>query len=120
MKLLSFTAPHLPVLGSLSNVQCASPPSNLKGWRVSIRGAALFLLSPPGWSPGAQFVTFDPSGPRRTFGPLPMAQCICHWDGDNIEACAKYDGEPMGVPAAVLSDEELERATAPKGKAVAR
>jgi len=122
MKLLSITLPHMPLFGSPSNVNCDAPPANLKGFSIRVRGRAVFLVSPPGWTNEKRLPSqHDPKGPRRMFGPFEAgAECIMQWDSDDIDAAAKYDGEPMGMPVEVLSDEEMERATAPRGKAVGR
>jgi hypothetical protein len=113
MKLLSFTCPSLPMLGSLSNVVCAAPPNNLKGWRVVIRGPSVFLVSPPGWIPGEPMVRYDPKGDTHAF-EVPRALCTFRWSSVDFDAVAKHEAPPMGMPAEVLSDEELERATAPR------
>jgi len=116
MKLVSIKLPDLPILRSQSHFNCATPPEILRGWSVKVRGRAVFLVSPPGWLPGQPAAIRPRNGERRTFGPLEAdgEKCVLQWEGDDIEACAKYDGEPMGVVVEVVSDEEMERATAPK------
>lgn len=119
MKLVSIKLPDLPILRSQSHFNCDAPPEILRGWSVKVRGRAVFLVSPPGWLPG-QPAAIRKHGERRIFGPLEAGtDCVLQWEGDDVDACVKYDGEPMGV-AVQISDEELERATAPKSKAVAR
>lgn len=116
MKLLSIKLPDLPLFGSPSHFYCDSPPGNLRGFSIRVRGRAVFLIAPPGWTPEARLPSQrDPKGPRRMFGPFEAGkECVMQWDSDDIDGAAKYDGEPMGVPAEVLSDEEMERATAPR------
>jgi hypothetical protein len=117
MKLHSIHLPMLPILGQLGNVVCDKPPNAMIGWSVRVRGAAVFLVSPPGWEPGLAAAHRKADGPRRTYGPIKDA--ICQWEGeDAVDQLVKYDSEAMGAKAApVLSDEELERATAPKAAA---
>ena len=112
MKLLSIKLPDLPILGSQSHFYCDKPNAPLKGWSVHVRGPVVFLVSPPGWMPGEPSARFDPKGPRRMVGPL--RDCVLFWEGGDVDAAQKYDGEPMGMPVEVLSDEEMERATAPR------
>lgn len=118
MKLISLKLPDLPYLGSTGLTQCDRPNANLLGWSVRVRGLAVFLVSPPGWAPGVPLPNRKPDGPRRQFGPL--SGVVLEWEGDDApESMQKYDSLPMMPPAPAISDEELERATAPK-KAVAR
>jgi hypothetical protein len=116
MKLLSLKLPDLPLLGSPSHFYTNAPPNNLRGWSVKVRGRAVFLVSPPGWEPGKPLANLDPKGARRTVGPLEAGkECVLFWEGGDVDAVAKYDGDPMGAPLEpVLSDEEIERATAPR------
>lgn len=115
MKLLSVKLPDLPHFGSTGLTVCDNPPALLKGFAVCVRGRAVFLVSPAGWEPGVPITSRKANGPKRTFGPLDG--CILHWEGADVDGVAKYDGQPMGVPVEVLSDEDLERATAPKAVA---
>ena len=110
MKLLSLQLPDHPVLRSLSHFYCANPPPILKGFTVKVRGKAVFLVSPRGWERDLTEHQRKPDGPRRTFGPIDGVHL--QWEGDDVDAVLKYDSPPMGVPE--LSDEELERVTAPK------
>lgn len=116
MKLVSILLPSLPWMGSTGHVMCEKPPAALVGWSVRVRGLATFLVSPPGWKSGLPITQRKADGPRFQFGPL--AGVVLGWEGDDPpEAMQKYDSEPMGQSAAPeISDEELERATAPKVK----
>lgn len=120
MKLVSIKLPDLPILRSQSHFNCGTPPELLRGFSVRVRGRAVFLVSPPGWLPGQPDAIRPPTGPRRTFGPLEAgADCVLQWEGDDVDACVKYDGEPMGWTAEQIA-EELERATAPVKAAAKR
>lgn len=116
MKLISINIEaNLPVLGSLGNQSCDNPGNRVRGWRICVRGPAVFLVSPPGWSPTPQ------AGERPTTGPItvvevPRIHCIMRWEGvDAIDGAQKYDGQPMWTDAERKQQEqaELERATAP-------
>ena len=98
IKLNSITLPSLPILGSLGNVVCSDPGHKVRGWRVQVRGPAVFLVSPQGWVAGVPLATLKP-GPRRVY-ELPRAACVMQWDTDDVDAIDKlqrFDGPPMGV-----------------------
>lgn len=119
MKLLSIKLPDLPILRSLSHFFCATPPATLKGFIVKVRGRAVYLVSPPGWQAGLSEHQRDPKGPRQMIGPLEAGKdCVLGWEGDDPDGTLKYDSEPMGL--AQMTDEELERATAPKAAGAKR
>ncbi len=115
MKLHSLKLPDLPYLGSLSHV-IAAAESKLTGWVVKVRADAVFLESPPGWMPALSVHQRDPKGPKFLIGPL--NGCVLLWTGDgDVDALRSIDSEPLGPKVVVqMSDDELERVTAPKGK----
>ncbi len=117
MKLVSLKLPDLPYLGSMSHFALARPDARMIGWSVKVRGLATFLVSPPGWEPGLPLPNRKADGPRRVFGPLEGVVLV--WEGDGaVDALKSYDSEPMGaVEVPALSEDEMERVTAPKTKA---
>lgn len=121
MKLVSIQFPSLPMFGNLGHVRVDAPPHQVRQWIVAIRGPAVFLVSPPGWTTVNQPIASLPvTGPRRIF-EVARALCVEQWEGsvEEVDAVTKYTSEPMDVPK-VISDEELERATAPKQKVAGR
>jgi hypothetical protein len=112
-KLVSLTVPSLPILGSLGNIVCADPNFKVRGFRVAIRGPAVFLVSPPGWVVGHPLASFDAKGPRRVI-EVPRSECVLQFECDDLESIDKlqrFDAPPMGV---VEDVEDLEALTAPK------
>lgn len=120
MRLIAIQLPSLPAgLGSPGNVRVDDPPHVLRGWKISVRGAAVFLISPAGWrKPGDVLVNLDPKGERRVF-EIPRSDCVLQWEGDGaVDGLTKYDSESMDRPKVVaIDDAELEAMTAPKAKA---
>lgn len=123
MRLISIQFPALPMFGNLGHVTIEDPSSKfeVRGFVVAIRGPAVFLVSPPGWTYRNQPIALLGSGPRRFF-EVARADCIEQWEGllEDVDAVTKYTSGPIGTVAEVLSEEELERATAPKQKAAGR
>jgi len=119
MRLIAIQLPSLPAgLGSPGNVRVDDPPHVLRGWKVRVRGPAVFLVSPAGWKkPGDVLVTLDAKGPRRVF-EVARGECCLQWEGDGeVDGLTKYDSEPMDRPKVVaIDDAELEAMTAPKAK----
>lgn len=119
IKLIAFQPPSLPSgLGSLGNVVCDKPPNQVRGWRVLIRGPAVYLVSPHGWSAGKPFAHFVEAEPRQVF-EVARADCKFQFamSGDDlaeIDKLQRYDSDPMGVVAPEIDLDELERQTAPK------
>lgn len=117
MKLISIKIEaNLPFgLGSLGNIVCDAPEHKLKGWKVDVRGPAVFLVSPPGWSPTPQPGERPTSGPVTVF-EIPRIQCVMRWEGaDSMDNAQKHATPPMYSPAdrAAMEAAELDRATAP-------
>ncbi len=111
--------PNLPDgLGSLGNVVCDRPPPQLHGWRIMLRGPAVFLVSPPGWMPGLSPNAREKDGPSTVY-EIPRISCVARWEGiEGIESVQKHDTPPMWTAEkraemAAAEAAELERATAP-------
>ncbi len=106
MKLVSITfesAPRIPGIrpGDMSTIKCAQPEGAMRGWRVAIRGASVFFISPAGWEQGKTFMQWDPKK-APTIHEVPRASCFFQWDGfpDEIDALmksGKHDSEPFGA-----------------------
>jgi hypothetical protein len=105
-------------LGSLGNIRCEAPDHKMRGWRVSVRGPAVFLISPPGWAADVPPPRRDPKGPSQVF-EIARAACVLRWEGELgiVDNMQKYDGPPMHT--LLEQAEMLERATAPQVPAVA-
>jgi hypothetical protein len=97
------TAPRIPGVrqSDLSQIRLTQPPEQLKGWRVSIRGATVFFISPPNWkAPGR------PEVGKSTIHEVPRMNCFFWWEGDAsdlVDVHKGYDSQPFGpefVPAA--------------------
>ncbi len=106
MKLKSITfnsTPKLPGLrpGDLTTLDCEQPVGVLRGWRALIRGASVFFVSPPGWTPnGNQGVVGD----ACVIHEVPRMNCYFQWSGHedgDVEKVAKFTTPPFG-PAPVV------------------
>lgn len=64
-------------------------PQQLDGWGVEIRGATMFLVSPPGWKQGTPATTWKKNGERTIFGPISLVNVTLIWQGASIDACDK-------------------------------
>jgi hypothetical protein len=107
MKLIALTLPieKPPELRLQRYLDLANPVDTVLGWRVLVRGSAVILL--------------DPKGKGHE---ISRAACVLTWDGtkpEDYDSIAKYTSEPIARPQPKLTDEELERATAP-ARAVAK
>lgn len=95
-----FIGPPLPeALGNLGSVTCKTP-GKLRGWSISLRGAAVFLISPPGHVAGSRP---DPTSKRRRVVEMPRTDVRFSWDVDDpgvIEKLTRHDTGPLGVEAA--------------------
>ena len=97
MKLKSITFPDIPTLGNLGHITIADPPDKLRGWTVAVRGPAVFLISPRGWSPGKALAVCDRDGEQTAF-EVPRSDCRFAWSDPkavDVVAVAKWQGEPM-------------------------
>jgi len=112
-------------LGSLTRIDVDRPAGNVVGWSASIRGPAVFLVSPPGWERGQQEAQRKHDGPRKVI-EVPRAECHLEWSiGLDEEMSAigeklgRHDSSMFVSPTdrARMESEALERATAPKAKA---
>jgi hypothetical protein len=98
MTLHSIRLPQLPLgLGNTGEFRCSDPPNALVGWRILVRGPAVFLVSPTGWAAGLARALMDPKGKRRTI-EVPRVQCVLVWDGEDVAKLQSFDGEPMERP----------------------
>ncbi len=108
MKLVSITfanSPRLPGIrpGDMATITCDRPDGAMRGWRVAIRGASVFFVSPPGWESGKSSLTWDKAKPPIVH-EVPRANCYFQWSGPSTSADfdslvkGKYDSEPFGQP----------------------
>lgn len=90
VRLLSITFPAMPGgLGHLGPVDSANPPARLTGgWSVSIRGGAVFLVSPKGWIIGKTIHEWDRDGARTIF-EVARPACALTWSADDQGAIDK-------------------------------
>ncbi len=94
--------PRIPGLraGDFSELDCDNPAAKLKDWRIVIKGASLFLISPPGWSNSETRIK-DPAGPV-TVHEVPRANASLHWSGslkdieEMVKSNAKWETPPLG------------------------
>lgn len=108
MKLLEITfktAPRIPGVrqADLSQVRLKDPGSQLLGWKVLIRGASLFFVSPADWkAPGRE------NKGLSTIHEVPRLNCFLYWEGDvdDIANVTKYDSPPFGPEPVVKSSPE--------------
>lgn len=106
-RLLRFAIRHDAGLGIGPNIRNSSvvavdnPPNDFVGWTIQFRGAAVFLVSPPGWEHG---------GSRRKddevtiVGPIPREAVTCMWRGADAAATdrmARFDIELKRVASSV-------------------
>ena len=122
MKLVSICfaqAPRIPGLrpSAFSSIECDNPHEQLKHWRVSLRGPAVFLISPPGWMTGRRSHEWDPKG-ARVIHEIPRANCYLQWSGDegavDMIVKGKYESEPFGGPIQVRAEPAPEPEIDPK------
>ena len=120
IKLVSITftnTPRLPGLraGDMSTIQCERPDGSMRGWRVAIRGASVFFISPAGFVPGVSPMAWD-KNKTPIVHEIPRSSCYFQWAGPqgsaDFDAIVKnkYDSEPFGEPFEAPPEPE-----APKG-----
>lgn len=105
MKLISLSfseAPRLPSLrpGQVSTID-TDKPNALRHWNIQIRGAAIFLISPPGWTAGRAWNEWDRKG-ESMIVEVPRVSCALTWSGqtEEIEAMLKkgFETGPLCGP----------------------
>jgi len=135
MKLLSFSLDghNLNGVGVISTVdftagkETITPghcnPGVLAGWVLHLRGPIAYLVSPPGWSRqhSGQPHHWKADGPRMVHSLSRDVIKDLRWSVDagealDLDKLVRYDSEPFGsvMAASTMSDDELEKATAPK------
>lgn len=73
----------------------------LQGFVVSVRGSAVFLISPPGWRRNLAAALRNPDGKRKIFGPIPISSVTLIWeaaDPSAVDKLQRYDSEPLAAP----------------------
>lgn len=84
MKLASITVGvDITGLPRVRHIDMERPPTNLKGWTVTIDGPAVYLTSPESW------VSDGRNQPSSTF-EIPRSACILHWAGRVTTATSKH------------------------------
>lgn len=101
---VTFTeTPRLPGVraGEMSSIELDKPHEALKHWRLAVRGASVFLISPRGWRQGKKRHEWDDNG-ANIVHEIPRALCVFQWSGSpdliDIVAKGKYDSPPFGGP----------------------
>lgn len=109
MKLIEImfqNAPRLPGVPArdLTAIKIANPPGAMVGWRVALRGASVFFISPPGWKPSSGM----PDTKECTIHEVPRLNCFLHWSGvpEDITNVAKYDATLGPEPETKLTTKE--------------
>lgn len=127
MKLKSVTFDRVPKLpgvraGDLSSLDCDNPPVPLRDWKIMLRGQVVYLVSPPGWTPGeTRNPERDSKGPRVVY-EMPRANVYLHWltvDDLDVEALmkgGKWESEPLGWKPAVVEADKPILAQVPPGQ----
>lgn len=114
MKLKSITfksVPRIPGLraGDLSTLDLDNPNQALYGWRVSLRGPTVTLISPRGWTAhtATQPKMRDPNG-ACVVHTMPANEAYLQWEAqpeeiENIlKGGLKYESEPLGPKAPAI------------------
>lgn len=121
MKLVSIawsSTPRIPGLrpSEAGRIECDKPGTALEGWRVTVRGAQIFFVSPAGWSRDQNIRTRDPLGPRTVFGPIPVAEIYLEWLAESDADVATltkgklvdFESPPFGWrPAPIVTDRPI-------------
>lgn len=112
IRLVRFKIDHTPLPAGpniSSSIECDAPPGQLVGWSLAIRGAAVFLVGPPGWTPAratSHISGLDKSGPRPIF-EIPRTHCTFYWESSDpslIEKLQRFDVPPMQRRAGPLDE----------------
>lgn len=103
-KLISITFLPLPMFHgrSLTLVRCQAPEPSLLGWRLSLRGPTVWLISPPGWVYGKPREALAQKGSRTAYS-VPTASCILRWEigaMEDVDKLSKYDSDAFEMVAA--------------------
>jgi hypothetical protein len=117
MKLINITfgsIPRLPGLRptDLGKIDCDKPGEALKGWRLFLRGASAFFVSPPGWVADQSEKRRDPKGPRTVY-EMPRTEVLLHWHAsedelENVFKNNKWESPPFGwQPTPIVTDKPL-------------
>ncbi len=91
---------QVPLLGIRDMDRCGVDEENaLKGWTISVRGAAVFLVSPPGWVRRGLPLTVAKE--QHVF-ELPRADVKLHWASDDAQTAIdkqvqRYDSPEFGL-----------------------
>lgn len=117
MKLISITwssTPRLPGLrpSDTGRIECDRPEGPLKDWRVAIRGAQLYFISPNGWNRDQSVKSRAPDAPRTVFGPIPANEVYLEWLTESeadvaalLKGKLEFDSPPFGWrPAPLVTD----------------
>ncbi len=120
MKLISITwstVPRLPGLrpSDTGRIECERSGTALDGWRASVRGTQLYLISPNGWNRDQSVKTRDLTAPRTVFGPIPVADVYLEWSATTeadvtalLDGKLKFDSDVFGFrPASIESDKPI-------------
>lgn len=99
-------------------------PGVLLGWTLHLRGPIAYLISPPGWNRqnAGQAHHWKESGSRMVHRLSSDTIKDMRWSIEpgealDLDKLVRYDSDPFGAKVPVLSDEDLEKATAPRPKA---
>jgi hypothetical protein len=123
-KITFVQTPRIPGLraGDVSELDCDNPAPTLKDWRIILKGASVFLVSPAGWRPQMERTRErNPNGPV-TIHEIPRANACLHWSGDaaDIESVLKggvrYETEPLGFKPVPVADDKPILAQIPPGQ----
>lgn len=106
-------APNIPGIraGAIVTIEVFNPVDSMRNWRAHVRGPAVYLVSPPGWTNGRNPSGFDKDGPC-TIVELPRTECYLKFRGqsasdiDALVKSGKYDSEPFGKPAPIVVPQE--------------
>jgi hypothetical protein len=117
LKAITFDrAPKIPGIraGDLSSFECDNPPATLRDWKIVLRGASLYFISPPGWKVGDLRPQARDAKGSIIVHEVPRDDAFLQWaaaDDADVEAVlkgGKYESEPLGYkPVPVEADKPL-------------